>query len=62
MASITLLTFRKRECIEAQEAAVPVKVTRSGTPYVDSAVAAISPQTLRNLVRRRQSAEKVTPD
>ena len=61
MASVTLPTFRKRERI-AQEAAVPVKVTRSGTPYVDSAVAAISPQTLRNLVRRRQSAEKVTPD
>ena len=58
MASITLPSFRRRERTEAQTAAVPVKFTRSGTPYVDSAVAAISPLTLRNLVRQRL-AEKV---
>ena len=64
MASITLPTSAKRESKSEREAVVPVKFTRSGTPYVESAVAAISPQTLRSLIRQRLDAKQegeVTP-
>ena len=33
---------------------VPVKFTASGTPYVESAVSAISPEAVRQLVRARK--------
>ena len=57
MVSITLPAGVEHKRAEAREAVVPVKFTRSGTPYVESAVAAISPQTLRSLVQRRLNAE-----
>ena len=60
MASITLPTGAKREPKPKRETVVPVKFTRSGTPYVESAVAAISPQTLRSLIRQRRDAERET--
>ena len=59
MASITLPTGAKRQPKPKREV-VPVKFTRSGTPYVESAVAAISPQTLRSLIRQRRDAERET--
>ena len=59
MASITLPTGAKRQSKPKREV-VPVKFTRSGTPYVESAVAAISPQTLRSLIRQRRDAERET--
>ena len=58
MASITLPTGAKREPKSERETAVPVKFTRSGTPYVESAVAVMPPQALRLLIRKRLAAKQ----
>lgn len=57
MASITLPLGRKREHT-SKETAVPVKFTRSGTPYVDSAVAVMPPQALQRLIQQHRTAKQ----
>ncbi len=51
-------TGAKRKHRSEQKMVVPVKFTRSGTPYVDSAVAVMPPQALCLLIRERLDAKK----
>ena len=56
MASITLPARTKREPKSERETAVPVRFTHSGTPYVESAVAVMPPQRLREAQIYRRAA------
>ena len=61
MASVSLPDYH-RGAVRAsiKKRAVPVKFTPSGTPYVTSAVSAISPETVKELVRERLTKQDGT--